>query len=112
MSKSNKVPFPDRVYPLGIAFQVQVVDQVDDDLSDGETNGSSRIIKIGAHQYTRRRWTTLWHEYIHATFEVTGIGSVLDDEMEEIIACSLEHAFEQFILSHGTEVLKALEVQK
>jgi len=112
MSKQVKLPLPERVYPLGIPFQVQLVDSIDDGASDGETIDTSRIIRISATQDTRRRWTTLLHEYIHATLHVNGATSGLDEALEEVIAQSLEHSLEQFLLAHGSDILKALEVQK
>lgn len=103
---------PDHVVALGTPFQVQVVDEVDDEGSDGETSGTHRIIKVSASQDTRRQWTTLLHEYMHAVLDTNGVGSVLEDGIEEIIVQSLEHALEQLLLVHGEKLLAALAVQR
>lgn len=102
---------PSHVFPLGIQFQVQVLEQVDDEGSLGETAGELRIIKVSASQDSRRKWTTLLHEYMHATLDVNGVGSVLDEGLEEIIVQSLEHSLEQFLLAHGTKLIAALAAQ-
>ncbi len=114
-AKESKSPLPEYVHPLGVRFQVQLVELIDEKSSDeeptwGETDGFSRRIKIFADQDTRRRWTTLLHEYIHATLYT--IGAPLSDDIEEMVVQSLEHSIEQFLLAHGDQFLKALEVQK
>ena len=112
MTKQTKLPLPAHVSPLGVRFQVQVLDDVDEEGSVGETAAELRLIKVASAQDTRRRWTTLLHEYIHATLDVVGVASVIDEQLEEVIVQSLEHSLEQFLLAHGTDLLKALEVQK
>lgn len=113
MSKKKlDLSLPSHVTALGIPFQVQVVDVIDDEGSVGETSGEHRIIKIGAGQDSRRRWTTLWHEHIHAVLDVNGVGAILPEGLEEVIVQSLEHAQEQFLLAHGDKLLAALAVQK
>jgi hypothetical protein len=116
---STKLALPSHVYPLGIPFQVQVVDVIDEDAEEGEDDDGSteltkRIIKIHSAQDTRRRWTTLLHEYMHATLNIVGAvgGPGIIEFAEEVIVQSLEHSLEQFLLAHGKEMLKALEVQR
>jgi hypothetical protein len=106
---SSKNPLPSHVNPLGIQFQVQLVDQIDEDGSSGEMSGIFRIIKVWNGQDSRRQWTTLLHEYVHATLDVMGAGSILEPDVEEMIVQSLEHSMEQFLLAHGKQILKALE---
>lgn len=104
---------PSHVSALGIQFQVQVVEKVDDEASAGETLSDHRIIKVASSQDTRRRWTTLLHEYMHAVLYVNGVSSALNDEgTEEIIVQSLEHALEQFLLSNGDKLIAALAAQQ
>jgi hypothetical protein len=110
MATKNNIP--DRVTVLGISYQVQLVPKIDPEESAGETNSESRIIKVADYQDTRRRWTTLLHEYLHATLAVVGVSSVLDSELEEVIVQSMEHSLEQFLLEHGRDVLRALEAMK
>ena len=107
-----KLALPSHVHPLGVRFQVDIVETVDETGAVGETAAELRRIKIGAGQDTRRRWTTLLHEYLHATLDIVGAASVLDDDLEEVIVQSLEHSLEQFFRAHGKDFLKALEVQE
>jgi Zn-dependent peptidase ImmA (M78 family) len=116
MGPSNKrlakLVLPTEVYALGIKFTVKLVDKVDDTGSVGETLVDHRIIKVDKDQDTRRQWTTLFHEYMHAVLHTNGIGNVLDPDLEEVIVQSTEHAVELFMLNHGRTFLDALEVQK
>lgn len=107
--RAPKLPLPDHVYPLGIRHQVFVVASIDDEGSVGECQTTSRTIKIADSQDTRRRWTTLLHEYMHATLAVSGVQ--VSEEIEEVIVVSLEHSLEQFMSAHGREFIAALEVQ-
>lgn len=112
-SKKIDKALPESIPVLGVPFKVLVVDKVDDEESAGETCGEFRHIKVASNQDTRRRWTTFaLHEYLHAVFAVNGVGSVLDEGIEEIIVQSLEHALEQLLLTHGPQILAALAVQK
>lgn len=110
--KPRKLPLPDQILVLGVPFRVQVVDTVDAEGSVGETAGELRLIKIADSQDTRRQWTTLLHEFFHATLDVMGASSILDPDVEEMIVQSLEHSMEQFLLSHGDSFMRALDVQK
>jgi Zn-dependent peptidase ImmA (M78 family) len=113
MSKKKSLQLPEYVHPLGVPFRVLLMhDPIDEEGSVGETAGELRIIKIAASQDTRRRWTTLLHEYIHAVLDVNGVASGLDPDMEEVIVQSLEHALEQFLLLNGNTLIDALEAQK
>lgn len=112
----QKLPLPDKVSVLGIPYQVRLVSEIDlvaedEERTWGETDSCLRLIKIDDTQDTRRRWTTLLHEYIHATLYVNGVSGQISDELEEVIVQSLEHSLEQFLLSHGKDIAKALEVQ-
>lgn len=112
-NKAIDLTLPTTVSALGVQFQVKVVDVVDDEGSLGETAGELRIIKVASSQDTRRRWTTFaLHEYLHAVLDVNGVGSVLDEGIEEIIVQSMEHALEQLLLKHGPQLLAALAVQQ
>lgn len=112
-SRSNRgIPLPTHISALGIPFQVQLVEDIDGE-SSGVTLPDYRIIKVLDSQDTRRRWTTLLHEYFHAVLDINGVANGLnDDPMEEVIVQTMEHAVEQFMLAHGTEFLRALSVQK
>lgn len=107
-----KLNLPDYVYPLGVMHKVLVVDKVDSQGSAGETAPELRQIKIDSDQDTRRRWTTLLHEYMHASLAVCGVSSVINYKIEEIIVQTLEHSIEQFLLQFGQQIVDALSVQK
>jgi hypothetical protein len=109
---NKKLALPEEIFPLGVKFRVEVVNRIDDEGSVGETVGDLRLIRIDAQQDSRRRWTTLLHEYIHATLHIVGIGNEMDVQVEEVIVQSLEHSLEQFMMAHGETFLKSLESQK
>jgi len=111
----DKNPLPSHVYPLGVPYQVELVDGIDTVAADeeptwGDTTNCTRRIRINAEQDTRRRWTTLLHEHLHATLYV--IGAQLAGEVEEMIVQSLEHSIEQFMRAHGAQFVKALDGQE
>lgn len=116
---SKKLPLPEYIDALGVPFRVELHQDLDsgedeEDLEPtwGDTVGHLRRIRISSEQDTRRQWTTLLHEYIHAVLYVNGVGNVLNEQTEEIIVQSIEHAVEQFMLKHGESFMKALEAQK
>lgn len=113
MKRESKIP--DKITVMGVPFRVEVVDCIDDKDPDqeptwGQTVGSHRKIQLLSSQDTRRLWTTLVHEYIHACLYVVGVQ--MSDELEEVVAQTLEHGLEQFMLQHGEGFLKALEAMK
>lgn len=111
--KASKLPLPDHVMAMGIRFRVELVDRIDDDdTAVGETKGDLRVIRIAKSQDTRRQWTTLLHEYMHAVFHVIGYANESIHEVEEMLVQSIEHAMEQFLSAHGESLLKALEASK
>jgi hypothetical protein len=116
VSMARKLVLPDTVTVLGVPFAVRIYDGVGEGENGGDesgcTYGDLRLIKVSEHQDSRRQWTTLLHEVIHATLHVNGLGNKLDEMTEEVIAQSLEHSLEQFLLQHGEQLLKALSVQK
>lgn len=114
MTKASKLPLPDHIMVLGTKFRVELVDTVDteDGAAVGETNGELRVIRIAKTQDSRRQWTTLFHEFMHAVLHVIGYANESVHEVEEMIVQSSEHAVEQFMLAHGDSYLRALDVQK
>jgi hypothetical protein len=117
---ASKLPLPSDIYALGVRFRVEMHEDLDDGAADdpeleptwGDTVGYLRRIRISSKQDTRRQWTTLLHEYLHAVLYINGVSSTIRDDVEEIIVQSMEHAIEQFMLEHGDKFIKALEVQK
>lgn len=61
---------------------------------------------------SRRLWTTLLHEWVHAVLYVNGVANVLGDEVEEIIAQTFEHALEEMLLQIGPQVINQLKEDK
>lgn len=108
----NEAKFPKHIHVLGVKFRVELVEEVDDTESLGSTHGETRMIRISSALDSRRRWTTLWHEVVHACFHVIGFGNESDSMLEEILVQSLEHTLEQFMLQHGPEYLASLEGMK
>jgi hypothetical protein len=111
-NKNKKPALPSEIYAMGIKFRVELVDKIDHEGSVGETLGELRIIRIDSNQDTRRQWTTLLHEYMHACLHVIGYANEAVHEVEEIVVQTTEHAIEMFMLSHGHSFLSAIEVQK
>jgi len=110
--KASKLPLPSEIYAMGIKFRVELVDNIDNQGAVGETLGELRVIRVDKSQDTRRQWTTLLHEYMHACFHVIGYANESIHEVEEILVQTTEHAIELFMLNHGRLFLDAIEVQK
>lgn len=110
-TRKQKLPLPSELYCMGIKFRVEMVDSIEED-AVGETAGELRVIRIDKNQDSRRQWTTLFHEYMHACLHVIGYANESVPEIEEMIVQTTEHAVEIFMLSHGQSFLSALEVQK
>lgn len=111
MSRAKQT-LPEYVHPLGVRFRVELVDKVDEEESAGETYAHHRVIKIANEMDTKRRWSTLLHEYIHASLHVTGLDAVISDELNEVIAQSLEFSLEQFLRAHGKELVAAMQQEE
>jgi hypothetical protein len=95
---------------MGVPFRVEVT-KVNEGVA-GETLGFYRRIQIDQDLDSRRCWTTLLHEWVHAVLYVNGVANVLGDEVEEIIAQTFEHALEEMLLQIGPEVLAQLKEDK
>lgn len=113
----QKIPLPEYIEAFGVRYRVTLNSELSklDVPLVGDTDGNLRQIRICSHQDSRRKWTTLLHEYMHAILYVNGMSSALaesNEEFEEIIVQSFEHAIESFMLKHGEDFLKALEAQK
>lgn len=124
MSKIQKKPdlnLPDYVHPFGVQFRVESVptipdEEMGDDVVMGEMSLSLKRIKVVSRDDFGRRWSTLYHEYLHAVFGLIGIDDALEvsgtESLEEIIVRAVETATEQFMLQHGEKWLRALDSQK
>ena len=90
---------------MGIPFRVEVVEVEDDIVRD--TVGLYRRIRISQDVDKRKAWSVFVHEWMHAVLHVNGVSSVVPEEVEEIIAQSVEHALEEFLLQIGPQLLLA-----
>ena len=95
---------------LGVPFRIEVT-EVPEGIC-GETLGFYRRIKIDQDLDTRRYWTTLLHEWVHAVLYVNGTSSVIPDEVEEMIAQTMEHALEEMLLQVGPQIISILKEDK
>jgi len=75
----------------------------------GETHGDTHLIEIDNSLNSARQWRILLHEYVHATLYINGLGNVLDGDVEEVIAQSLEYSITQFIHKYGIQFKEAVE---
>jgi hypothetical protein len=107
---SGKSQLPQVVNVLGVPFRVEVTDIGEDNW--GETVGWKRRIQISNDSDTRRLWTTLLHEWVHAVLYVNGAANILPNEVEEMIAQTMEHALEEMLLQIGPQVLAVLKEDK
>lgn len=92
---------------MGIPFRVEKV-QFEEELA-GETVGMYRRIQVSGDLTRRQAWSTLVHEWVHAVLHVNGVSSVIPDEVEEVIAQSVEHAMEEFLLQVGPQLLATID---
>lgn len=119
-TKPNKKSLPDYVFPLGVRFTVVPLATIpdeelgDNDMTFGDMSLDRKRIRVVDTQDSGRRWSTLYHEYVHATFGLVGIDDALDgvDGLEEIIVRAVETTTEQFLLAHGDQWMEALRAQK
>lgn len=108
----KKKTMPRTLPVLGDRFAVAEVMGLhdDDDLAsalDGCQTGHR--IKINADNDVSKRWRALLHETMHGALYVTGVQSVLDPNIEEIIVQTLETHVNQFMRLHGTAYLAAIK---
>jgi hypothetical protein len=99
---------PETIQVLGVPFRIELV-EFEEEGQCGECHGLLRVIKISSALDTKRQWTTLVHEFIHATLFIMGAATEISDSMEECIAQSLEHSIEQLIRQVGPELIKSYQ---
>lgn len=104
--------FPDHVYVLGWRFRVELVSDLssDGEAVSGEMVGNLHRIRINADLDSARQWQVLVHEYVHAVLHMVGVGNFINDEVEEVIAQSLEYGMMQLLRQHGRHLVKAASV--
>lgn len=100
---------PSQIQVLGIPFKIELT-KFDDENQQGEMVGLYRKILISQDLDSKRQWSTLVHEFVHAVFYVMGGGNVIEHNLEECLTQSLEHGIEQLLQQVGPELLKSLEI--
>jgi Zn-dependent peptidase ImmA (M78 family) len=78
----------------GYVFAVKYVADLKDDQGQplhGETDTSTRVIKINTNDSHDMQAQTLFHECLHAALYVTGQASVLSEAAEEGIVLAIDH---------------------
>jgi hypothetical protein len=88
---SSKITVP----VLGVPFEVQFVKDVDAEHSYGETEGPERRIKVKKSLPPDMLEATLLHEIIHAILYTSGVGEMLNENLEEAIVVALENGLSQ-----------------
>lgn len=84
------------------------VTEVEDDTA-GDTVGIYRRIRVSKEYDSRKQWSILSHEWVHAVLHVSGVASVIPDQVEEIIAQSIEHALEEMLKQIGPQLMTSYE---
>lgn len=79
--------------------------ELDEDTA-GDTDGILRRIRVSQDYDSVRRWRILMHEWVHAVLEVNGVGNVVSDEINEVIAQSMEHALEELLRQIGPGLVR------
>ena len=99
---------PDHIYVRGERFTIEYVPdlRIEGEKLDGVTYGAQHLIRICADLHTARKVRTIVHEYVHAVLYVTGFANVLDDDMEEIFAQSMEYGIVQLVNQFGKQISK------
>ena len=105
---STHMKLPTSILVHGEIFRVEIVLGLmsgDEEVS-GETIGAYNRIRINGDLDLPRQWQTLVHEYVHAVLHVVGVGNFLDDQVEEVIAQSMEFGVMQLLRQHGSVLTK------
>lgn len=85
-------------------YRIEVT-ELDSDTA-GDTDGIYRRIRISQDYDLKKRWRILIHEWAHAVLEVNGVGNVVSDEINEVIAQSMEHALEELMMQVGPSIYR------
>lgn len=110
---SNRLPaLPGDIMVLGQRFRIDAVAAVEDGDAIGDMTGFYRRIRIDNTMTLARQWRVLGHEYIHACLHMTGIDSVLDGDMNEVITTVIEHGLEQLLRQVGPHLVSACTVDE
>lgn len=92
---------------LGVPFRIEVTELEEEIV--GDTVGLYRRIRISKDVDSKKMWSVLVHEWVHALLSVNGVASVISQEVEEIIAQSVEHATEELLKQIGSQLLASYQ---
>lgn len=99
---------PDSISVLGETYSIKV-----DVMEDyGDTDGLTKTFRISNELDSYRQWSTLVHEWVHGVMSVTGVANVISEDVQEVLAQSLEHGIMQLIRQHGKTLTKISEEGK
>lgn len=107
LSSNSLTSLPQEVSILGVKFRVELT-KLDEGVV-GDTVGLYRRIRISEDSDSKRKWTTLVHEWIHAALFINGVSSVIDENIEEIITQTLEHAIEEMLRQIGPSLMEQIK---
>lgn len=102
---------PDRIAVLGEWFRIELIAGPKDKegtLLSGYTDGERRLFVIDSNLDVGRQWETLVHEYVHGALYVNGVANVITDELQEVIAQTLEHAICQLVRAQKKHIVQGL----
>lgn len=92
---------------MGVPFRIELT-QLDEE-TVGDTVGFYRRIRISNDVDSKKLWSILVHEWVHAVLHVNGVANTLDEDIEEIIAQSMEHAIEELLRQVGPPLLQSYQ---
>jgi len=87
---------PKSIIIFGIKFKIEVADLTNEDLA-GDSNIDKKLIRINSKDKISNQRSTLLHEVIHMALEIGGIGSTLDEKVEEGIVRCIENSLHQLV---------------
>lgn len=87
---------PKVVYPCGVPFKVEIEKLPPGDM--GQTLGTSRSIKLSnSEEHEEHLTATLFHEYLHAIFYVSGLSELVGHRQEEAIVTAMENSLRHVV---------------
>lgn len=79
-----------------IEFWNHIIDE-DGDILQGDTDETTRVIRISTAYPKIRQKSTLVHEILHAILRVSGIKQLIKDDIEEALVIAIENGLESII---------------
>ena len=82
---------PTTITIMGIKFKVDVLDLTKEYLC-GDSCLAKKLIRINSQQTLEEQKSTLYHECLHMALHISGVSSLLTDDLEEAIVICIENA--------------------